>query len=694
MSYNEIVAPQEQFNIISGRPGSGKTTLCETLAYQWACDKLWTENPNFQFVFLLKFRKLNDFNDKEVSAKKILSYFHPNYFDRTLQLHGNSLLIIDGFDECSAKEELTNQTEDEYSSFARALYDLIDPNNQDIASVRIITGRPESCSDLIRLSATSFQSKYRLFEITGFNLENIQRYVSQYWETHLKQDGEGSRIPPQEGMLERFLAMINETPILRSMMTVPFYSTTTYHLTLESDISLDSIFSIRYTSLFSRLLILYIRNHGLRNPKLIGMEKVLRNENTKPIILMLGKFAFNMEEKNKIAFTESDIAESVTESDIVKKSGFIIKIEAVDEEEPSYQFFHYSFHEFLVAVHAFHTGSTGNIKSPGIKAMIAGFIGGLQNDSPSDWLVKRLAEMLKPTGPNKIDIEDLLWANEFNFFASVMFEYQHNIHLKKQTFITLEQKIFSEHYAENFLKHLQENKLILESAALDLSMTSLPKEILVGLRRSTKLLILYVKEKLKEWKECDDYDDLLADYNDTISDRLDLPHDIHFDKVVIIGSSIHSNPTRILYNSSLYSNHTNAIQYIAHKRCDSGVSRMLTVQGKEIDFTFFIRMSDFETLQGRTGWEDDLEKYCDQFKTFTIAFFQEHDQDESCDTPQSYHPEPHTHCKNTSCIKPEFNDHAKQIADRYRHSNKKNLYFATSCLVGGYHTKNLYLNSI
>ena len=96
--------------IINGVPGVGKTTLSESLVYMWSCDDLWSiecEQPYFQLVLILYFRQLNRFkNDLNVTPEKILSYYYPGIFkERMKEMKASVLLILEGFDEFSQKNE-------------------------------------------------------------------------------------------------------------------------------------------------------------------------------------------------------------------------------------------------------------------------------------------------------------------------------------------------------------------------------------------------------------------------------------------------------------------------------------------------------------------------------------------------------------------------------------------------------------
>ena len=97
------------------------------------------------------------------------------------QLNKNALLILDGFDEYFNNKDLL-QSEAEFSSYTQALYELLNPHNEKLPFTRLVTSRPASCSTLFKLLEAEQCTKLRLFELTGFNMTNIKKYVIHYFQ--------------------------------------------------------------------------------------------------------------------------------------------------------------------------------------------------------------------------------------------------------------------------------------------------------------------------------------------------------------------------------------------------------------------------------------------------------------------------------------------------------------------------------
>ena len=90
--------------LLLGGPGTGKTTISQTLSYRWGIRELWDEK--YDFVFHLTCRKLKEDCKTETSILQLLIKHHPTQenIQEELYQHIKSyadrvLVIIDGLDE-------------------------------------------------------------------------------------------------------------------------------------------------------------------------------------------------------------------------------------------------------------------------------------------------------------------------------------------------------------------------------------------------------------------------------------------------------------------------------------------------------------------------------------------------------------------------------------------------------------------
>lgn len=90
--------------IMFGMVGSGKSVFVKKLALDWA---LGRSHQHFSFVYLLTFRELKQFQDKQISLEEIIFTFYP--MARKLKTEGlrfddsEALFIFDGIDEYDEK---------------------------------------------------------------------------------------------------------------------------------------------------------------------------------------------------------------------------------------------------------------------------------------------------------------------------------------------------------------------------------------------------------------------------------------------------------------------------------------------------------------------------------------------------------------------------------------------------------------
>ena len=292
--YSDIITSRNDYVIISGVPGCGKTTLSETLAYKWARGDIWTDGSvRFQFVFVLKFRNIfKKFkNDQTVTANKILLHYYPDHFEQISDLKNTKiLLILDGFDEFPNRYDLLK---DEYSNLVQAVYDLLDPHNDQLPFAKIVTSRPASCEILFRmLKERSFVP--RLFEIYGFSYSTIAKYVRQFFISKQTQPSVSSpslslsdaRSIPLK--VDELIEKNKENEMLRSLMGTRIYPIVCSYLSFRK-IDFDDT-PMTYYSMFLNLLTLFIRNENTK----LSFTEFLKKPETIQLASTLSKFAFEL----------------------------------------------------------------------------------------------------------------------------------------------------------------------------------------------------------------------------------------------------------------------------------------------------------------------------------------------------------------------------------------------------------------
>jgi len=433
--YRDIVTSELDYVIIVGVPGCGKTTLVETLLYKWAREEIWKDS--FDFVFVIYLRKLVRFRETvDVTAEDVLSFFYPSIDFRKIfqSKETKALLVLEGFDELSGKKCLL-VGEEEFTSYTRAIYDLLDPRNSRLPFAKIVTSRPGSCPILFE-SDLFASHKQKVFQITGFSQKSIECYIRNHFVA-----------TESFNCAETVLTKLRELPMVFEMMTIPFYCWGVCYL-ISSNIPVDD-FSQTYTELYANLLVVFVLKHGLRK-KCRRLVDVLNHPKFKTICFGLAELALKLEEKQQINFTAADLPDGVDIGELVEQSGMIIEIESHDGLMKTYQFLHYTLHEFLVAVNLFINGKFSFVKNKQIQLMLAGLLGGTIEASNSNLIVRKLGSLLSQNGGPR-SFEEMM-SHHFVDHVAWVFPLLYEYHNKTTIDATLRQEICEKtpHYEQSF----------------------------------------------------------------------------------------------------------------------------------------------------------------------------------------------------------------------------------------------------
>jgi HEAT repeat protein/V8-like Glu-specific endopeptidase len=169
---------QKRF-LILGRAGIGKSILCQYIAYQWACGKLWS--GKFDALFWVPLRKAQHAHSAENTASFLFRHCCQEY-GKTLYPHdvadylqknkGRILFVLDGLDEVSLEENSVQKgIVDELLTFP----------------YWILTSRPHAAA-AIQADAT--------IENVGFASTTIDNYIEKSFPTHAQAISQSIRQNP------------------------------------------------------------------------------------------------------------------------------------------------------------------------------------------------------------------------------------------------------------------------------------------------------------------------------------------------------------------------------------------------------------------------------------------------------------------------------------------------------------------
>jgi len=414
--FQDIVKSSSDFVYIMGEPGSGKTTLLQTLLYAWSKNELWCGNagePRFDFVYILYLKELVEFeNDKDASAEKILASIYPEY----VLGQPNTLLMLDGFDQLYGKEQFQQST-DLFTPYVRACYDLLDPNNTQLTCKRMVT---YSYGLILYETVMSqmLRSERHVVEVLGFTERNLCSYLRK-------------RLPESD-TTELVKEIRSKSPKVDELMTVPFFCCGISSL-FEAGMSVELIGPTK-SALYTQLLTLLLSNGDVINndEQFLLMDTTLQKSSFKESCLCLSQLSYNLQVTGKLIFAQSDLPDKIgiRIEDLSRRSGglvFEIQQKTCNGSltpNTKYQFSHYCFQEFLVALHMFVNGTVNVEKAmknfptsdgqalraelENILPLLAGLIGGTLPDSKSPSIIKQFSEVFRTEASGDLTFDDLI----------------------------------------------------------------------------------------------------------------------------------------------------------------------------------------------------------------------------------------------------------------------------------------------
>lgn len=359
VNYNEIVTSSNDYVIIKGSPGIGKTTLVENLMYLWSKNQLWQKGDlgfHFDFVFLIYLNDLERFkDDKSVTVKKIMSFYYPDY-DFNLP---NTLLILDGFEELHGYKAFKWGCTDP-RPYSKAVYDLFDPHNTQLQHcARIVTMRPEYCYTFIK---TGIPGSIRSLEVTGFKKQMIEKYMEKFLGKQA----------------EYMIPFIKDLPVVFDLMMIPSNCHSVCFLLKNTVAEGEEAESMMLEHTEASILCnMFYFHFGVKIDDLSPFNHERFDSEIIKIIVCLSKVCFQMVLKKRLYFSSWDFPEGINAAEmnrLLRSSGFVYEMDSTLPIK-RYRFHHYFYHHFLVALYIFITSNTmENVDCPNINGFLSGFI--------------------------------------------------------------------------------------------------------------------------------------------------------------------------------------------------------------------------------------------------------------------------------------------------------------------------------
>ena len=343
ITYDELLTTDDNFLILQGIAGIGKTSLLDYLLLQWANGKIWNGTGNwplFDFVFRFNCRDLNGYHNCDISVEDLFNWNYPNIFhsvftETTGGLGKKVLIVVDGLDEFCQLNGLFHKPPpigvSVKSSIATVVHTVLTKCFPNCTS--IVAGRPESATRLF--CSWGRGMKIKRVDVIGFSEEMIFTYVKRFISDRGKQ--------------KNIIDKLSTCTHLNAMSRVPVYLWVICSVFL-ADSKIPALKTT--TELYVWAFLVFTKEHC--------RDKCFNDPSTDPRILLddqkfqdllkaLSYLSYQMIIAKKVIFSKAELKEVYYPYDLfTEKGGFIVKTRS-----NNYQFRHLILQEFLCAVYCF-----------------------------------------------------------------------------------------------------------------------------------------------------------------------------------------------------------------------------------------------------------------------------------------------------------------------------------------------------
>ena len=419
----EHILDQDHKNVlVVGRPGIGKTLFSTKLFRLWASGEAFNgdrdHKADFNVVFLVKFRRFNN-NNAKLSLRDLLARaetvqsLDDAVWDFIKEKPSKVLLIFDGLDEYSRKEDIKAQEDDltykncvEEKMPISVLYNKLAEGKLFSGASILTTTRPTAVKCVLHVR---FQ---RTVEILGFTSDDVQEYVENF-----------TRGKPEvmEKMWEHIKSNIN----LFSFCYIPMNCFLICHCLLQiilSESSQAAELPTKMTDIYKMTVKMFLFNHNREGFSLKELERLKSThmyepfdkfpEELKKMLNSLGEIAFKGIEEGRLLFEPSEVS-GLEDCGLLHKLPDLKPKALGDPPKSQFCFTHLTVQEFFAAKHLVDTKCKAierfvrkNIND-GTWQVVLQFVAGLLKSS-SDIFIKLLPELTeKRREPMSFKLEEL-----------------------------------------------------------------------------------------------------------------------------------------------------------------------------------------------------------------------------------------------------------------------------------------------
>ncbi|XP_067915965.1 NACHT, LRR and PYD domains-containing protein 3-like [Heterodontus francisci] len=334
--------------VVSGPAGIGKTIMVQKIVRDWTDGKIYQQ---FQFVFLFKFRDLNNIEGR-TSIKKLILDSYPHFGKRIEHLWEEPqglLFILDSLEEFKEKIDFTDWKRNSLTEH-QCFHPECQCEVSDIVRCLIQQKVLKGCSVLVTTRPTELdalrKAEINLWaEIVGFLKEQRREYFKKYFT--------------DQHLAEAAVTHVEQNDILYSMCDNPSYCRIIcYSLApaLRRMQGIQKTLPTTITQLFACYILNIFKNHEFN----IYKHHDLRPEQTRDLVLRTGEMAYQGIAQNIFQFNEKHLNYFRLERSQTLP-GFVIEHLDPDISESMFSFIHITLQEFVAALAKYLTVDHQNL---------------------------------------------------------------------------------------------------------------------------------------------------------------------------------------------------------------------------------------------------------------------------------------------------------------------------------------------
>jgi len=348
---DDILKSENNFVLVRGIAGIGKSTMINTYTYEWAKkDELMTSLAKIHFLFKFTCRDLNSLEDETFGSLKTL--FEKNFpevfeyvsLDELNEISSSVLVLVDGIDELKdisrINEEVTKNKA--LPNPLRCLKNLLNPNHIDFNHKTIVIGRPESCQRIRNCYRPDPNIAIRMVEICGFSDESKKSFINK----NVTRAGINKK-----DIIDKIMNTYN----LHMMASIPIYLWVICQI-INENVDIAPIKTTTQLCTYAMLLFVqkHLNNEDEQNKKM-DLDNLCIDNDICDQILLLAELSKRTYEQNKVVFTMEDLGRNIILK--TEKTGFIV------HNNRTYQFRHLVLQEYLAGLYIFLTGNIGELEN-------------------------------------------------------------------------------------------------------------------------------------------------------------------------------------------------------------------------------------------------------------------------------------------------------------------------------------------